>query len=79
MVRNILTDVAGIGEIVDHLEIQRLAWERADRDKAENAADRPPGDYPDREPYGGTEDVNLTQEEGVNYDPPDNPPPRRNR
>jgi len=80
MVRNILTDVAGIGEIVDHLEIQRLAWERADRDKAENAADRPPGSYPDREPYGGTEDVSLTQEEGVNYDPPDNPPPpRRNQ
>jgi DnaK suppressor protein len=77
MLRNIVTDVAGVGEIVDHLEIQRLAWERADRDKAGNAEDRPPGTYPDREPYGGTEDLNLTQEEGVNYDPPDNPPPPR--
>jgi hypothetical protein len=25
-----LTDVAGIREIVDHLEIQRLAWERSE-------------------------------------------------
>lgn len=77
ILRNILTDIAGIREIVDHLEVQRLAWERSDRDKPESAEDPPPGNFPDREPYGGTEDVNLTQEEGVNYDPPDNPPPPR--
>jgi hypothetical protein len=34
---NLMTDVAGIQEIVDHLEIQRLAWERSDRSKPEDA------------------------------------------
>jgi hypothetical protein len=29
MLLNFLTDIAGIQEIIDHLEIQRLAWERA--------------------------------------------------
>ena len=74
MLHNVLTDIAGVQEIVDHLEIQRLAWERSDRYKSEEAREIPPGTYPDREPYAGTEDVTLTNEEGINYDPPDNPP-----
>jgi hypothetical protein len=32
---NILTDVAGVQEIDDRLEIVRLAWERDDRSKDE--------------------------------------------
>jgi DnaK suppressor protein len=74
---NILTDVAGIQEIVDNLDIQRLAWERDIRSKVESAQERQPGQSPDQEPYGGTEDVNLSKEEGVTYKPPDNPPPYR--
>jgi hypothetical protein len=73
---NILTDVAGIQEIVDNLDVQRLAWERDNRSKVEPAQERQPGQIPDQEPYGGTEDVNLSKEEGVTYKPPDNPPRR---
>ena len=72
---NVLTDVAGVREIVDHLEIQRLAWERSDRSKAEDAEDVPAGNVHRREPYGGTENINVSEEEGVNYEPPENPPP----
>lgn len=72
---SILTDVAGIREIVDHLEIQRLAWERSERSKEQSAQDVQPGAVPDQEPYGGTEDPVLSNEEGVTYEPPVNPPP----
>jgi DnaK suppressor protein len=76
---NILTDVAGVQDIVDHLEVQRLAWEREDRWKEEDTQDVLPGTVPDQEPYGGTDDVVLTEEEGVTYEPPENPPPPPNR
>jgi RNA polymerase-binding transcription factor DksA len=76
---NVLTDVAGVREIVDHLEIQRLAWERSDRSKAEDAGDAAAGDLHRQEPYRGTEDTNLSEEEGVNYEPPGNPPPPPHR
>jgi DnaK suppressor protein len=71
---NILTDVAGVQEIIDHLEVERLAWEREDRWKEEETQDVLPGTIPDQEPYGGTDDVNLSEEEGVTYEPPENPP-----
>jgi DnaK suppressor protein len=71
---NILTDVAGVQEIVDHLEIQRLAWEREDRWKEEETQDVLPGTIPKQEPYGGTDDLVLADEEGVTYEPPENPP-----
>lgn len=71
---NILTDVAGVQEIDDRLEVVRLAWEREDRSKDEAAQNVTPGTLPDQEPYAGTEDVVLTEEEGVPYDPPANPP-----
>ena len=53
------------------------SWERDDRSKNEPAKEVPPGTIPDQEPYGGTEDINLTNEEGVTYEPPENPPPHR--
>jgi RNA polymerase-binding protein DksA len=76
---NVLTDVAGIQEIVDNLDVQRLAWERDSRSKNQPAQDRRPSKSPDQEPYGGTEDINLTKEEGVTYEPPENPPPPPHR
>ena len=71
---NILTDVAGVQEIDDRLDVVRLAWERDDRSKNEPAQDVTPGTIPNRESYAGTEDVVLSDEEGVPYDPPANPP-----
>ena len=71
---NILTDVAGVQEIVDHLEVERLVWEREDRWKEQETQDVMPGTIPNKEPYGGTDDVVLADEEGVTYEPPDNPP-----
>jgi len=76
---NVLTDVAGIQDIVDHLEVQRLAWERDDRSKNQAAQEVAPGTIPDQEPYAGTEDITLTNEEGVNYESPGNPPPPPDR
>ena len=74
ILRNILTDVAGLQEIVDHLEVERLAWEREDRWKEEETQDVLPGTIPNQEPYGGTDNVVLADEEGVTYEPPENPP-----
>ena len=54
---NILTDTAGIRDIVDHLEVERLASERADLSKAEGTGNVLPGTIPDQESYGGTEDI----------------------
>ena len=71
---NILTDVAGVQAIVDHLDVERLAWEREDRWKEEETGDVLPGTIPNQEPYGGTDDVNLSEEEGVTYEPAENPP-----
>jgi DnaK suppressor protein len=71
---NILTDVAGVQEIVDHLEVERLAWEREDRWKEEETQDVLPGTIPNQEPYAGTDDIVLAEEEGVTYEPPENPP-----
>jgi DnaK suppressor protein len=79
MLLNILTDLAGIQEIVDHLEVQRLAWEREDRWKEEKVQDVMPGTLPNQEPAAGTEDVVLSEEEGVAYKPPGGPPPPPNR
>ena len=71
---NTLTDVAGVQEIVDHLEVERLAWEREDRWKEEETQDVLPGTIPNQEPYGGTDDIVLADEEGLTYEPPENPP-----
>jgi DnaK suppressor protein len=79
ILRAILTDVAGVQDIVDHLEVQRLAWEREDRSKDEPAQEVTPGTIPYQEPYSGTDDVVVSQEEGVAYEPPDNPPAPPNR
>jgi RNA polymerase-binding transcription factor DksA len=75
MLLNILTDVAGVREIKDNLEVQRLAWEREDRFKDEPEGDVQPGTIPKDEPYGGTEDPVLADEEGVDFEPPVNQPP----
>jgi hypothetical protein len=75
MLLNILTDVAGIREINDNLEVQRLAWEREERSKDQPVGDVQTETIPDNEPYTGTEDPVLSEQEGVDYEPPVNQPP----
>src|ERR1043165_5311142 len=43
-ITELLHDVAGIGDIVDQLEVQRTPWEKGDRSKAPSAAERPAAD-----------------------------------
>ncbi len=66
--------MAEVQEIVDHLEVERLAWERENRWKEEETQDVFPSTIPYQEPYGGTDDIVLANEEGVTYEPPESPP-----
>ncbi len=66
----LLTDVAGLEEIVDHLQVQELLWEREDRSKAERAEKRPSRVEP-----SDTEDIVESLEEGIDYVPPISPTP----
>ncbi len=67
----LLTDVIGLQEIVDHLQINEVLWEREERTKT-IVAEAP---LPGREPYG-TEDIVESMEEGVDYVPPIQPVPK---
>ncbi|MBI3304101.1 MAG: TraR/DksA C4-type zinc finger protein [Deltaproteobacteria bacterium] len=66
----LVTDVLGLGEIVDHLQVKEVLWEREDRSKAEPPEERQPG----VEPYD-TEDIVESLEEGIDYVPPISPTP----
>ncbi len=66
----LLTDVLGLEEIVDHLQVQELLWEREERAKAAPEAEP----LPRREPYS-TEDIVESLEEGIEYVPPISPTP----
>lgn len=66
----LLTDVAGLEEIVDHLQVQEPLWEREDRSKAERAEKRLSGVEP-----SDTEDIVESLEEGIDYVPPISPTP----
>jgi len=67
---DLLQDVGGLGDVVDHLEIEPLAWQRGDRSKAQSAAEHPD--------TGTAEEIeDVTQEpEGRSYSPPLRPPPK---
>jgi len=66
----LLTDVLGLEDIVDHVQIKEVLWEREERTKSEQEA----GPLPPREPYG-TEDIVESLEEGTDYVPPITPNP----
>ncbi|HEY1373773.1 MAG TPA: BON domain-containing protein [Candidatus Binatia bacterium] len=71
-VTELLQDVAGIGDVVDHLEVQRTSWEKGDRSKRQSAAERPAGDEDE------TEDVTRARGDASSpYRPPTTPPPLR--
>jgi DnaK suppressor protein len=66
----LLTDVLGLEEIVDHIQVKELLWEQEEGAKAASEAAPLPG----QEPYG-TEDIVESLEEGLEYVPPVSPPP----
>lgn len=67
----LLTDVIGLQEVVDHLQIKEILWEREERTKDVPSEEPLPG----REPYG-TEDIVESMEEGIDYVPPIRPVPK---
>ncbi len=70
ILRQLLTDILGLEDIVDHVQIQEVLWEREERTKARTEATPLPG----QEPYG-TEDIVESLEEGIDYVPPIKPTP----
>jgi RNA polymerase-binding protein DksA len=70
ILRHILTDVMGLAEIVDRLQIREILGEREDRDREQPQADTKPWD----EPYG-TEDIVESQEDGADFVVPTRPGP----
>jgi hypothetical protein len=58
---NFLTDIAGIQEIIDHLEIQGSPGSCSDRSKPADPQEIAAANLHQHEPYGGTDDINLTK------------------
>jgi DnaK suppressor protein len=67
----LVTDVAGCEDVVDHVQVNELLWERPDRSRPAPRERTRPARF---EPVG-TEDVVESTEEGLDYLPPDRPPP----
>jgi DnaK suppressor protein len=67
---HILTDIMGLTEVVDRLQITEILWERDDRSKEDPAAEPPAW-----EEAGGTHDITESEEDGVDFVPPDRPVP----
>lgn len=66
----LLMDFGGLKDVVDHVQIEELLWEREDRSKKEPPEpDLPWNDTP------GTEDILESVEEGKDYVPPSEPIP----
>lgn len=71
MLLKLVTDVAGCEEVVDRVQVNELLWERSDRSRPTPREHTRPVAL---EPVG-TEDVVESTEEGLDYLPPDRPPP----
>lgn len=66
----ILTDVLGFKEIVDHLDVEKLLWEQEKRTRHKAQEDLPPWQEPP-----GTEDIVESTEEDKEFIAPSNPTP----
>jgi DnaK suppressor protein len=71
MLVNLVTDVAGCEDVVDQVAVNELLWERPDRSRRAPEEPTRPARF---EPIG-TEDVVESGERGLDYLPPDRPPP----
>ncbi|MGH7768014.1 MAG: TraR/DksA C4-type zinc finger protein [Candidatus Binatia bacterium] len=71
VVTDLLHDVGGLGEVVDRLQIEPIAWQRSDRSKPESAAEHPDTGTPE-----DTEDVTDEFQGNRTYSPPLRPPPK---
>jgi RNA polymerase-binding protein DksA len=70
MVLKHVTDVAGLQNVVDRLRVKEILWESESRSKAEAGGGEEPPGYQD----APTDDVFRTQEEGLDFVPPVDPP-----
>jgi RNA polymerase-binding protein DksA len=70
IVLHTITDVMGLTEVVDRVQIREILWEREDRDKPGEAAEKRPWDD-----SGATEDVTESHDQGVDFEPPEGPVP----
>jgi RNA polymerase-binding protein DksA len=70
ILRHLLTDECGLQELVDHIQVKAVLWQREDRTKVAPPVRQMPGE----EPYG-TEDIVESLEEGLDYVPPVSPTP----
>lgn len=70
ILRQLVTDVLGLEDVVDHLQIKEVLWERVERTTSRPATKPLLGGSP----YG-TEDIVESLEEGTEYVPPMRPTP----
>jgi RNA polymerase-binding transcription factor DksA len=71
MLLKLVTDVAGCEDVVDRVQVSALLWQRPDRSRPAPAERVRPARF---EPVG-TEDVVESAEDGLDWVPPDRPPP----
>jgi hypothetical protein len=69
IVRRIVEDVLGFRDIVDHVRIDEVPWERPERSKQSLRRRLPPGIEP-----LGTQDAVESTEEGIPFLAADRPP-----
>ena len=65
IVLQLVTDVLGFQDVVDHIEVEQLAWQREDRDKPQPGDQREAGDdeqVSDRELYGNDDVIESSEE-----------------
>ena len=67
----IVTDVIGLKEVVDRMQVEELLWERESRTKEKPPEVLPPGQEP-----AGTEDIVESNDEGKEFLAPSEPTPK---
>jgi RNA polymerase-binding protein DksA len=70
IVLHTITDIMGLTEVVDRLQVKEILWEREERDK--------PGHVSEPKPWEDaydTEDITESHEQGVDFVPPTRPVP----
>jgi RNA polymerase-binding protein DksA len=66
----LVTDFVGLPEVVDRIAVNEILWERSERSRPEAEVAAAPRYEPSE-----TEDIVKSTEEGIEYVPPNEPPP----